>query len=243
MFRKALLIFAGIGLTAFAQDKPKHGKEGEVVARIEEASKVFNEIMATPDKGIPQEILDHAYCVAIIPGMKRAGFIVGGQYGKGVMTCRTNGAAWSGPSTVRIEGGSFGAQIGGGETEVVLVVMNERGAERLMSNEFTIGGDAAAMAGPVGRDASAKTDAFMTAGILSYSRARGLFAGVTLNGSTLRADDEDNARLYGSAVNHKDILMGKVASPPAANPLYTSLRQYFPTARKTTAGEASRNRK
>jgi lipid-binding SYLF domain-containing protein len=213
-------------------------QSAEVVARIEEAGKVFSEIMSAPDKAIPEEILSRAHCIGIIPGMKRAGFIVGGQYGKGVLTCRTNGS-WSGPSTIRIEGGSFGAQIGGGETDVVLVVMNERGAEKLMGNEFTFGADAAAMAGPVGREAAAKTDAVMRAQILSYSRSRGLFAGVTLNGSTLRSDDEDNAKLYGRPVSHKEILMGKVPPPKAAAPLYASLKRHMPAR----AGEASRDKK
>jgi lipid-binding SYLF domain-containing protein len=237
-----LLFLAGTTSFLLGQEKADTAagpaKSGEVVTRIAEAGKVFSEIMAAPDKAIPQEILERAHCVGIVPGMKRAGFIVGGRYGKGVLTCRTNGS-WSGPSTIRIEGGSFGAQIGGGETDVVLVVMNERGAERLMGNEFTFGGDAAAMAGPVGREAAAKTDALMSAQILSYSRSRGLFAGVTLNGSTLRSDDDDNAKLYGRKVSHKEILMGKVPRPPAAAPLYASLKQHMPPA----ASEASREKK
>lgn len=240
MFSKtAVWLLAGTSVFLHGQtNSEKKSGNGEVVARIEEAGKVFGEIMAAPDKAIPQEILEQAHCIGIIPGMKRAGFIVGGQYGKGVLTCRTNGA-WSGPSTVRIEGGSFGAQIGGGETDVVLVVMNERGAERLMGSEFTFGGDAGAMAGPVGRSASAKTDAYMTAQILSYSRSRGLFAGVTLNGSTLRSDDEDNVKLYGRAVSHKEILMGKVPPPKVAAPLYASLKRHMPVS----AREASREKK
>jgi lipid-binding SYLF domain-containing protein len=242
----ALWLLAGASLFLIGQEdaarKPETaaapGRSGEVVNRIEEAGEVFSEIMAAPDNAIPREILERAHCIGIVPSMKRAGFVVGGRYGKGVLTCRTNGA-WSGPSTIRIEGGSFGAQIGAGETDVVLVVLNERGAEKLMGNEFTIGGDAAAMAGPVGREAAAKTDALMNAQMLSYSRSRGLFAGVTLNGATLRSDDDDNAKLYGQPVSHKEILLGKVRPPAAAAPLYTSLKQHLPGA----AGEASRHKK
>ncbi|HUS08535.1 MAG TPA: lipid-binding SYLF domain-containing protein [Bryobacteraceae bacterium] len=227
-------------LAVFAKEEP--------TARIEESAKVFTEIMGTPDKSIPQELIQRAKCLVIIPGMKKAGFIVGAQYGKGVMVCRqaAGRTGWSGPSTVRIEGGSIGAQIGGGETDVVLVVLNQRGAEKLMKSEFTLGADAGVMAGPVGREGSAQTDALMTAEILSYSRSRGLFAGVTLNGSTLRSDDKDNAAIYGSAVTHQDILNGKVKAPASANVLYSSLRKYPESSnpermeKKTTTGERSR---
>jgi len=217
--KRRLLVFAILGSASL------FAKEDEATARINEAAKVFQEIMGTPDKGIPRELLDRAQCIGIVPGMKKAGFVIGGQYGKGVLTCRTaNG--WSGPSTIRIEGGSFGAQIGGGEVDVVMVVMNKRGAEKLMKSEFTIGGEAGAMAGPVGRNASANTDAYMQAEILSYSRARGAFAGATLNGSTLRSDDKDNQAIYGKAVSHEEILMGKVKSPAVAAPLMAALRPY-----------------
>jgi lipid-binding SYLF domain-containing protein len=200
-------------------------KTDEAIARIDAAGKVFTEVMNAPDKGVPHELYDKANCIAIIPGMKKAGFVIGGNYGKGVMTCRNSSMAsgWTGPSTVRVEGGSFGAQIGAGETDLVLLVMNQEGADKLMGDKFTFGGDASAMAGPVGRDASATTDAKLTAGILSYSRARGAFAGVTLNGSTLRPDNDDNRTIYGHEVSHKDILTGKVPAPPAARSLYASL--------------------
>jgi len=226
--KKTLLLFALGSASLFA-------KEDAATARITEAAKVFNEIMGTPDKGIPQELLDRAECIGIIPGMKKAGFVIGGEYGKGVLTCRT-ASGWSGPSTVRIEGGSFGAQIGGGEVDVVLVVMNKRGAEKLMKSEFTLGASAGAMAGPVGRSASANTDAYLQAEILSYSRSRGAFAGVTLNGSTLRSDDKDNEKIYGKAVEHQDILTGKVSSPAAAAPLRAALKPYV--GRGTTGTKA-----
>jgi len=203
---------------AFAKDEP--------TARITEAAKVFDEIMGAPDKGIPTDLIGRAKCIVIVPGMKKAGFIIGGQYGKGVMTCRDTKMGWTGPSTVRIEGGSIGAQIGGGETDVVLVVLNDKGAARLMKSEFTLGADAGVMAGPVGREGAAQTDALMSAEILSYSRSRGAFAGVTLNGSTLRSDDKDNEAIYGKAVAHEDILTGKVKPPATARVLSSALGKY-----------------
>jgi len=200
----------------------------DVVKRLNAATDVFNDIMKTPDKGIPKEILERAHCIVLVPDMKKGGFIVGAKYGKGFMTCK-EGASWSAPSAIKIEGGSFGAQIGAGEVDVVLVVMNETGAEKLMRSEFTLGGDAGAMAGPVGRDASAQTDALMHAQILSYSRSRGLFAGATLTGSTLRSDDKDNEYLYGKPVEHKAILTGHVTKPAEAAPLYSALNRYSVT--------------
>ena len=148
---------------------------------IDESANVFREIMSAPDKGVPHDILEKAQCIGIVPNLKRAGFIVGAKYGKGVLVCRTD-HGWSAPSIVRIEGGSVGFQIGAGETDVVFVVQNRTGENHLMEDKFTVGGDASAMAGPVGRDASAETDAMMHAEILSYSRARGLFAGISLEG-------------------------------------------------------------
>jgi len=212
--------------------------ENAAVERIDEAARVFHEINAAADKGIPQDLIERAKCVAILPGVKKGGFVVGAQYGKGVMTCRT-GNRWSGPSTVRLEGGSVGAQIGAGESDVVLVVLNDRGARKLMESKFTIGGDAAVMAGPVGRDASAKTDALMSAEILSYARSRGAFARVTLNGSTLRPDNDDNTKIYGKAVDHKDVLTGKVARPASASALYSALHE-LPNDHVSTEAERTR---
>jgi lipid-binding SYLF domain-containing protein len=211
-----MLAFAGL---AYAQDEVK---------RLGEATTVFDEIMASGDKGIPRDLLAKAHCLVIVPSAKRAGFIIGGQYGVGVATCRQPGGAvgWTGPSTVKIEGGSFGLQIGGGETDVIMMVMNESGANKLMKSEFTLGGEGAVMAGPIGRSASAETDAYLRAEILSYSRSRGLFAGVALKGSTLRSDDEDNKDLYGSKVKHEDILRGKVPVPVAAKPLLETISKY-----------------
>jgi len=203
------------------------------VSRISDATEVFQDIMGAPDRGIPQDILAKAQCVGIIPGVKKAGFIVGAKYGKGVLVCKTD-HGWSAPETVIIEGGSIGLQIGAGETDVVLVVQNRSGEEKLMQDKFTIGGSAAAMAGPVGRTAQAETDAQLHAEILAYSRSRGLFAGVDLGGSTLRPDHDANRRLYGRDVTPREILTGVVPPPQAANGLYAQLNRYSPgtTARR-----------
>jgi lipid-binding SYLF domain-containing protein len=195
--------------------------------RVEAATRVLDEIMTAPDKGIPQDLLSNANCIAIIPSMKRGGFIFGARYGKGVVTCRGEGGkGWTGPSTVRVEGGSFGLQIGGSATDLVLLVMNERGSEKLMKDEFTLGGDAAVAAGPVGRSVEAGTDVLMNAKILAYSRSRGIFAGAVIGGATLRSDDTDNWRLYGRAVDHEDILQGRVEIPPVAHGLINTLSRY-----------------
>jgi len=220
-------LVAASALTFAAESK------SEITHRIDEAAKVFTEINNTPEKGIPQDILEKAQCIGIIPGLKRAGFIVGGKYGKGVVVCRTNSASgWSAPSTVIVEGGSVGFQIGAGETDLVFAVMNQRGMDKLMDDKFTVGGDASAMAGPVGRTAEAQTDAMMHAQILSWSRARGAFAGISLDGSTLRPDKDDNGVMYGDGGAHqRDVLTGKVANPAAAAPLYSALRKYTPAAK------------
>ena len=204
-------------------------KPSEAAKRVQQADWVFNEIMAAPDKGIPNDLLEKAHCVVIVPAMKHGGFVVGARYGKGEALCRTNsGAGWTGPSTVRIEGGSFGLQIGGGEVDLVMLVMNDDGARKLMKDKFTLGVDATAAAGPVGRSAGADTDAYMHAKILSYSRSRGIFAGVVLDGATLRPDNDDNKILYGRAVSHEDILLGRVAAPPAAKDLIAALKKHSP---------------
>jgi len=194
--------------------------------RIREAGDVMREIMDTKDQAIPNDLLDRARCVGVIPNMKRAGFIVGAKYGKGVVVCRGDAGDWSAPSMVRIEGGNVGLQIGAGETDVVFVVMNQKGMDKLMEDKFTVGADASAMAGPVGRSASAQTDAMMRAEILSYSRSRGVFAGITLDGSTLRPDADDNKDLYGRAITQREILTGKLAKPAAAQSLYDVLKMY-----------------
>jgi lipid-binding SYLF domain-containing protein len=197
--------------------------------RTRESAAVLREILDAKDKGIPEDLLEKAQCVGVVPNLKRAGFIIGAKYGKGVVVCRTpNGPGWSASSTVRIEGGSIGLQIGAGETDVVFIVMNKRGMDKLMEDKFTIGADASAMAGPVGRSAEARTDAMMHAEILSYSRSRGIFAGISLEGATLRPDNDDNQKLYGREVNQREILTGRVPPPPVAQELYAVLNQYAP---------------
>ena len=197
--------------------------------RISDSAEVLGDILGAKDRGIPEDLLEKAQCVGIIPNLKRAGFILGAKYGKGVVVCRENGGSgWSAPSTVRIEGGSVGLQIGAGETDVVFIVMNQSGMEKLMRDKFTVGADASAMAGPIGRSTEARTDAMMHAEILAYSRSRGVFAGISLEGATLRPDKDDNRALYGREITQREILQGHLRPPAAAQPLYAELNRYAP---------------
>jgi SH3 domain-containing YSC84-like protein 1 len=201
-----------------ASDAPK---------RLQSAAEAFKEVMGIPDKAIPQELLEKAECIVIIPDLKKGAFIVGGKYGKGFVSCRKkDGVGWSAPGSVRIEGGSVGFQIGGSEMDVFMLVMNDRGMERLLGDKFTLGADATVAAGPVGRVAQAETDARMTAEILAWSRARGLFAGVALNGATLREDDDWNQDLYGKPLKNREIVSGSVAPTKSAAPLLRELDRY-----------------
>jgi len=201
--------------------------------RLHDATQVFNEIMATPEKGIPQDLLQKANCVVIVPGVKKVAFVVGGKYGSGFAMCRQNGRRWGAPASMRMEGGSVGFQIGASNTDVVMLVMNERGMRRLLEDKFTLGGEASVAAGPVGRDASALTDAQLSAEILSWSRSKGLFAGISLTGATLRADQDSNAQLYGSKMSNKEILTGTSVKVPAeAQPLITALNRFSPREEK-----------
>jgi lipid-binding SYLF domain-containing protein len=195
--------------------------------RLNSATDVLHETMAVSDQAIPQELLDKSECVVLIPGMKKGAFIVGGQFGRGFLSCRKpNGAGWTTPGAVRMEGGSIGLQIGGQETDIILLVMSKRGAERMMTSKFTLGGDVSVAAGPVGRTSTAETDALMRAEILSWSRSRGVFAGVSLKGSTLREDGDVNKRLYGKEYKNKDIVNSGLATPKAAEPLLAALTKY-----------------
>jgi len=200
--------------------------------RLDSSANVLTEIMGAPDKGIPQDLLGKAACVVVIPGVKKGAFIVGAKYGRGFILCRKRGAGWSAPAGVKVEGGSVGFQIGGSETDVVLLVMNEGAIDKLLSSKFTIGADASATAGPVGRTAAAATDAQLHAQILTYSRSRGLFAGVSLEGATLRPDDDANKDLYGKEMSNKAIVQGSLPPPPAAARLLAELNKY--SARRTT---------
>src|SRR5579871_195869 len=195
--------------------------------RLKDATSILNEVMATPDKGIPRDLLEKAHCIVIVPGVKQAAFVVGGKFGKGFGVCRREaGRGWGPPGAVRVEGGSFGFQIGASSTDVVMLVMNERGMRRLLEDKFTVGADAAVAAGPVGRSTSALTDAQLSADILSWSRSKGLFAGVALTGATLRNDVDDNKELYGEPLHNKDILMTDRRTPAAAQPLVAALNRY-----------------
>ena len=220
-------------LAAMAMTPLVVAKDNGAVKRLDEAAAVFTEIMATPDKGIPQDMLGNAHCIVIVPGMKTAAFIVGGKYGKGYLSCRKkNGPGWSAPGTVRIEGGSVGFQIGGSETDLIMLVMNERGATKLLSSKFTLGGEGSVAAGPVGRTATAQTDAQMKAEILSWSRSQGLFAGLALTGATLRQDLDDNATLYGSKLPNKQIVTTAVRTPKSAERLISLLNKYSAREKK-----------
>jgi SH3 domain-containing YSC84-like protein 1 len=194
--------------------------------RVTEAASVLREIMGTSDRTIPQELLDKAECAVVIPGMKKGAFIVGAKYGRGFMSCRKANAGWSAPAAVRVEGGSFGFQIGGSETDLVMLVLNKRGADKLLESKFTLGGDVSVAAGPVGRTSTAETDAFMHAEILSWSRTRGVFAGISLKGATMRPDDTANEELYSKPMTNREIVTGSVTTPPAAAPMVALLTKY-----------------
>jgi SH3 domain-containing YSC84-like protein 1 len=200
--------------------------EGKVADRAEAAARVLSEITSAPDKGIPGAVLSKAKCVLVIPGVKKAGFIVGGRYGRGFASCReANG--WSAPAPVFLGGGSYGAQIGGEGVDLVLLVMNDQGVQKLLSSKVEIGVDASAAAGPVGRSVSAGTDVKMNSEILSYSRAKGLFAGVELNGAKLKQDNDSTKELYGHEVPFREILGGSVPTPPAAQPFVAEVQKDF----------------
>ena len=183
--------------------------------RIEEAAVVLKEIHAVPDKDIPVELWNKAACVIVVPGLKKAAFVIGGEYGKGLMSCRRNGA-WSAPIFMQVGKGSWGFQIGAQSIDLVLLVMNERGTQKMLRNKVTLGAEASVAGGPVGRDARAATDAQMKAEILSYSRAQGLFAGINLSGGVVKSNEEDNEDLYGPGIAPRDVVLGSTISAPAS---------------------------
>jgi SH3 domain-containing YSC84-like protein 1 len=186
-------------------------------ARLQAATEDLKEMMNASDKGIPQDLLNRATCIAVIPNLKKGGFIIGAEYGKGFFTCRkTSGVGWTAPGSIRISGGKFGLLIGAAETDVIMLVMNENGMKHLISNKFQIGGEASAAAGPLGRSASAMTDAQMHAEILTYSRQRGLFGALDITGAAVTEDDDSNRELYGSDISNKQLLQGQTKVPPEA---------------------------
>jgi lipid-binding SYLF domain-containing protein len=233
--RQALVLFlaAGlIGLTALVSPKTARADDkSKVESRLENAGQVMKEIIEIPDD-IPQSLLDKADCVIVIPSVIKAAFIIGGSYGRGAMTCRSGDdfqGPWGAPTMMALEGGSFGFQLGGQATDFVLLVMNPRGASSILSSKVKLGADASAAAGPKGRDAEADTDVTLRAEVLTYSRARGLFAGISLEGSTLRPDNDGNEQIYGKKISAQDVVLhSAVPNPPAARLLIQTLSQHSP---------------
>jgi SH3 domain-containing YSC84-like protein 1 len=216
---RSLMLLLSLGAASLAAEETKE--------RLNDAAVLLGEIMAAPDRGIPQDLLRSATCIVLVPGVKRAAFVVGGKYGRGFLLCRKPaGTGWGPPGAVRVEGGSFGLQIGVSSTDVVLLVRNARGAKKLLQDKFTLGGDATIAAGPVGRDTSAMTDAMMTAEILSWSRSKGLFAGVSLEGATLRNDIDENEAMYGKRWTNKELVNSGAAPPKDAAELLKALNKY-----------------
>jgi len=216
-----LAIAGTLGTVAFAADR-----EVKVDDRLDASADTLIDMMRASDHGIPHDLLDRAKCVVVVPGMKKAGFIFGAKYGKGFATCRRQGGSgWSAPAAMQVEGGSFGFQIGASETDVVLLVMNDGGMKHLLSDKFTIGGEATAAAGPLGRDATAQTDAELNAEMLSYSRSRGLFAGISLEGATLAPDPGTNRELYGRDSTNREILTGDFKTPAVATKFERALHR------------------
>ena len=215
-----IAIVLGLAVTAQAADLST--KEA---SRVQEAATVLREIHGVPDRDIPQDLWEKAACVIVVPGLKKAALVVGGEYGKGLMSCRHDGG-WSAPIFMRVEKGSWGLQIGAQSIDLVLLVMNSKGMEKILRNKVSLGVEASVAAGPVGRDARAATDAQMTAEILSYSRTQGLFAGINLSGGVVRADADDNVDLYGKAITPKDVVMtGTIKAPAVADAFMTALKR------------------
>ena len=217
------LVVAGMTVGGFAADDDK--TESAEVKRVQSAATVMDQIMGTPDKGIPKEILESAKCVAVVPSMIKGGFIVGARYGKGVATCRTK-SGWSAPAPLTIAGGSWGLQFGGEAVDVVMLVMNDKGMQNLLASKFKLGAEGSAAAGPVGRQAEANTDWKMRAEVLTYSRARGVFAGLELNGAVIKQDDDDTRVLYGKLVPFKTILAGSVTAPKGTHRFVETVTKY-----------------
>ena len=223
------MFFVSALLLLFVSSAVLTADRGDEVKRLARATDVFQEIMKTPDKGIPGDLLDKAECVAIVPGLKKGGLGLGGKYGKGLIMCRKPNRSWTAPSFITIEGGSIGFQIGFTQIDVVMLFMNKKGVDKLIGDKFTIGADASAAAGPVGRQTAAQTNIRLDAEILTYSRAKGLFAGISLDGATLRSDKDDNREFYGKDVDPRSILLdGTVEMPAEARSLASALSWQSP---------------
>jgi SH3 domain-containing YSC84-like protein 1 len=228
---RCLLVFgAGLLVIASTMAWAKDDKS-DIDKRIQNAATVLEEIMATPDKAIPDKVMNQAKCIAVVPSMVKIAVGFGGNHGKGIATCRTEDGRWSAPAPITITGGSFGLQLGGQAIDLVMIVTNDQGMQHLLSSKFKLGADASAAAGPVGRDAAADTDWKLKAEVLTYSRARGVFAGIDLNGSAITQDKDETRVLYGEFLPFSDILEGKVHAPETAEPFLSTVRKY--------AGQAS----
>jgi len=224
-----LTLFVSISCFALAADEP--AKESKATDRVQAAGDVLNEIQSAPDSGIPAEILGRSECVAVVPSMLKGGFIVGAKYGRGVASCRT-AKGWSAPAFFMVTGGSVGFQIGGQAVDLVMLIMNNDGMQHLLSSQFALGADASVAAGPVGRHAEGNTDWKMRAQVLTYSRARGIFAGVSLNGAVMKQDKDSTRDFYGHMVTFKAALTGEVDPPAGANPFLSSLAKWAQEAAK-----------
>lgn len=216
-------IICGLALLAMSGFAFGADEQQAVQERVDRAGQVLQEIMATPDKGIPGDVLEHAKCVAIVPGMVSAGFMVGGKHGRGVATCRT-AHGWSAPAFFDVTGGSYGLQIGAQKTDLVMLIMNDKGMDNLLSSKFQLGGEAGVAAGPVGRQGSADTDWKMNAEVLTYSRSKGVFAGVDLSGAEIKQDEDATKAFYGKPVTFRAALMGQIPPPPAARNFLSEIR-------------------
>ena len=227
MLAAALVAFVASSDPWVSKSTARTPGDDDTSKRLNAAADVLSEVLATPDKGIPQDLLDKAACAVIVPNVKKGAFIVGAKYGRGFIVCRKkSGRDWSAPGAVKVEGGSVGFQIGGSETDVIMLVMNESAIDKLLSSKFTIGADASVAAGPVGRSSSAATDVQLHAEILTYSRSRGLFAGVSLEGATMRPDDDANKDMYGKPMSNKDVVLGNVKAPATAARLIAELNRH-----------------
>ena len=239
MKKFAGLLILSLSVAAWAGDRSNE------VDRVESSATVLDEIMAAPDKGIPERVIDNAKCIAVVPSMLKGGFVFGASYGRGIASCRTE-KGWTPPAFFVLEGGSFGFQIGGQAADVVMLVMNDNGVKNLLTSKFKLGADAAVAAGPVGRQASGDTDITMRAEILTYSRARGIFAGLTLNGASVRQDRDATRDFYGRMISYRSLLKGEGTAPEDAQPWITALNRYAggsttSTAPATEASAASDN--
>ena len=227
-------------LSSFAWSADKEKEKSDVEKRIENSAHVLDEIMATPDKGIPDKIMGDAKCIAVVPSMLKIAIGIGGNHGKGVATCRTANGRWSAIAPITITGGSWGLQLGGQAVDLVMVVMNDQGMQHMLASKFKIGADASAAAGPVGRHAGADTDWKMKSEVLTYSRSRGLFAGIDLNGASVTQDKDETRILYGKFVPFDDILEGKVRRPRMSQPFLATLSRYTGTVTSENKPSAAR---